>query len=666
MANRKKHSATNPERDRVKEIFRQNIQIAKKLRRDGYFGTMAMYDLSEKYCTRRVEAVTRLIPEMRKRYVEQYPDMDIAEEFAEIASTLNTTYDELDACFLLCQGAAIWMLDQIVESAGTVELCRLLSEFDNTIDIPEVYDTRYAPNLITRMICMLLCRYGEDDKNVIPSSYFTRRDENSIFDEILTLIPENAKSTAAENLQRKYWEWADLYFEALYPVVQSNNALHKRMERFENELKELTARNLSRRAQNTALSLLLPEKVLNDDVYRRQEEILRIENRMEELTEAAGNMSDQLHEYRYSSVQIDMMDRQSVLEYMAPEIVDKMLAFPIEDPYEICFALLYLLNQDDDCVWSYSFMLAVVSRAAAMLPWSGAVFNESNDGYWYNNDEKIPPQPLDSEWYERKYIGDRDATGRRDDVNLAQLVYQYTGVIVPRNTRRYDGAAKKLRKNGLKPSQASMLCAVMNILGEASRQQKYLPDGTTAETSPIEPAAAEQAAEENAQLKRELTQLKAQMKKINHDLSQENAILQDKLSKAEKASAAMAQELADLREIVFNQQRSVPQEKEEPAKIAFPYRTDRRVIAFGGHDSWLREIKFKVPDVRFMGEDISSAEVIRRADVVWIQTNCIGHNTYYNVIDLVRRYGRKVRYFKYASAVKCAEQVAEEEEKSKA
>ena len=46
---------------------------------------------------------------------------------------------------------------------------------------------------------------------------------------------------------------------------------------------------------------------------------------------------------------------------------------------------------------------------------------------------------------------------------------------------------------------------------------------------------------------RELTQLKAQMKKINHDLSQENAILQDKLSKAEKASAAMAQELADLR-----------------------------------------------------------------------------------------------------------------------
>ena len=47
---------------------------------------------------------------------------------------------------------------------------------------------------------------------------------------------------------------------------------------------------------------------------------------------------------------------------------------------------------------------------------------------------------------------------------------------MPRNTRRYDEAAKKLRKNGIKPSQAGMLCAVMNVLGEASRQVGYVPE----------------------------------------------------------------------------------------------------------------------------------------------------------------------------------------------
>ena len=35
---------------------------------------------------------------------------------------------------------------------------------------------------------------------------------------------------------------------------------------------------------------------------------------------------------------------------------------------------------------------------------------------------------------------------------------------------------------------------------------------------------------------------------------------------------------------------------------------------------------------------------------------------YYNIIDLARKYGRKVRYFAYASATKCAEQVVAEEE----
>ena len=133
----------------------------------------------------------------------------------------------------------------------------------------------------------------------------------------------------------------------------------------------------------------------------------------------------------------------------------------------------------------------------------------------------------------------------------------------------------------------------------------------------------------------------------------------------EAGAGELRQELADLREVVFNQQNGAEEEKAEESKISFPYHTSRRLVAFGGHDSWLREIKFKLPDVRFMSDDISSPEIIKRADVVWIQTNCIGHAAYYGVINLARRYNRKIRYFQYASAAKCAEQIAEAEEKSK-
>ena len=254
------------------------------------------------------------------------------------------------------------------------------------------------------------------------------------------------------------------------------------------------------------------------------------------------------------------------------------------------------------------------------------------------------------------------------DVSIAQIIYEHTGAILPRNMHRFDDAFRPLKKRGMKPSEANMVCALMNVLGEASRQRQYDPDIEELDWDDVEPEKVEKenpvASEEVEKLKKELAQLKEQAKKANYSLSRENRELKAKLEKAEAATGEITQELADLREIVFNQQSGV-EEKVAEAKITFPYHTTRRIIAFGGHDSWLREIKFKVPDVRFMGEDISSPEIIRRADVVWIQTNCIGHKSYYNIIDLARRYGRKVRYFKYASATKCAEQVVEEENTNK-
>ena len=48
-------------------------------------------------------------------------------------------------------------------------------------------------------------------------------------------------------------------------------------------------------------------------------------------------------------------------------------------------------------------------------------------------------------------------------------------------------------------------------------------------------------------------------------------------------------------------------------------------------------------------------------EVVWLQTNALGHSGYYKVIDIVRRNHIKVCYFSYASAEKCAEQFALED-----
>lgn len=49
-------------------------------------------------------------------------------------------------------------------------------------------------------------------------------------------------------------------------------------------------------------------------------------------------------------------------------------------------------------------------------------------------------------------------------------------------------------------------------------------------------------------------------------------------------------------------------------------------------------------------------------DVIWIQHNAISHMYYYKIINEARRYHIPVRYFSYASAVKCAEQIVNSED----
>ena len=56
-----------------------------------------------------------------------------------------------------------------------------------------------------------------------------------------------------------------------------------------------------------------------------------------------------------------------------------------------------------------------------------------------------------------------------------------------------------------------------------------------------------------------------------------------------------------------------------------------------------------------------SPEIIRNADVVWIQNNCISHPQYWSIVKNCKLAGVQMRYFGYASAEKCAEQLVTED-----
>lgn len=100
-------------------------------------------------------------------------------------------------------------------------------------------------------------------------------------------------------------------------------------------------------------------------------------------------------------------------------------------------------------------------------------------------------------------------------------------------------------------------------------------------------------------------------------------------------------------------------EPDKAAELRFPYSTRKRVVAFGGHDSWRKAIRPLLPNVTFINrEQRPNADMIKAADVVWIQPNALSHR---KIINVVRTNQVQIRYFGYASAMKCAVQVLEDD-----
>ena len=663
MAKKKKQRApVNPELTKVKSVFQRNVDMVYKVQRTHKSDFVERYDLTDVYCKRRIKAVMNLLPKFKERYGKQYPELEMEEDLANIASLPVMTYDSIERSASLCLGAALWMLDRAWESETILEVSDLLPESYSGVDCVDVYDTRFHHSVFKKMLLVIQTRYGRDkSKYVVPESIFDKRDPEDAFHKIMALLPQKRIELAVENLKQKFWEWADLYVAVLSPMVKELNRLDEAMDQLEDQMREY----LDRKPKKPDFAALKDLALMDDrPLIGRLSEEEQMIRQMDGLEEKRKKVEHRIYNLHFVSLSAGVHGKKQIAECVGDDFAEAFCNFHIDNPYEICFAILYLLDQDDDYVWAYSFMTAVVCRAAAMLPWGLELYSEMDDGIWFQDNEWIEPKPFDPEWYETKYAGEWcEDDDDPHDVSLAQLVYQYTGAVLPRDMNRFDGLKKELRAKGLKQSQVSTLCAMMNVIGEVSRQRfdfsKYADqDDWDAE----EEAVTEDLASENEKLKAELAKLRKQAKEANYNLSRENRELKDRLEKMEAGAGELRQELADLREVVFHQQSGAEEEKAEESKISFPYHTSRRLVAFGGHDSWLREIKFKLPDVRFMSDDISSPEIIKRADVVWIQTNCIGHKSYNIIIDLVRKYSRKVRYFAYASATKCAEQVVEEEE----
>ena len=353
-----------------------------------------------------------------------------------------------------------------------------------------------------------------------------------------------------------------------------------------------------------------------------------------------------------------------------PEVAAEINDLEIGDPYELCFAFLYLIESGDDLPWLYGPGVGLLQEIAESLPWGVYEYDEEHDPLWIA-DEDCEPEPVKPsnipDWYERKYLYRK---GRDDEFprSLAQIVYEQTGCLMPRDMHLYDGALKELSAYGIRGKDATgLLYCMLALANSRHRDSAFNLDSDMQRLLDLEDELPGEAKtrltydELSEKADRQKEEIQA-LRKALHEAERGAKTARKELERVQSEAQTEHRELADLREYVFLYD-TAEEEPEEEIEESFPYEVQRETLVFGGHATWAKAIKpMLTGNIRFLDKDKGfDSAIIRRADVVWIQANALSHSRYYAIIDAVRQFKKPVRYFSYASAVKCARQLRDAE-----
>ena len=695
----------------VRASFQRYIKQTLKIQREK--GHEERLDHSPAIVTRRFKALESFLPDFLERYEEEFTDsFYISEIFTQLNTFPFGSLTTLEARQHLLLAAALWILDQVTEQDGWMaKITPFLpkdEELLDEIDIPDIWHPRYDYDLIMSVVYVLWFRYGEpelDGKNADYSRLLintqlangkVKASEN--FLGLISLIPQERIKAAVDHYTDTALSWLDHLIECLKPFTEESHDIMKEGNAAADKYNELRTQlgeverttekpkkkpvinpllvappvapqpfgrgafdfsSLALRSQLDSipgLSKESMEKLMGDPVAHAVFEIT-------EKMDAVNNQYDKLVE-EYNDVTSQILfdifhaGRDGLADEMEP-LGDDI------DPYEMCFALLMLIEMDSDFPWLCGLNVGMLTEVTNRLPWAYREYSEFEDDIWFPDEEQQSMLPASfggpdaGPWHAPKYHEKDDTTLR----SMAQILYEETGCLLPRDLEKYESIRKRIKSLGLSAKDTNTMLTMMAVLGQARRQM--VTPTITSWGEPASPPPDEQEAPVNEADKTESEEIK-RLRAALHDAEAAARTARKDLATLKENSAREHRELADLRSLVFSMQQEQPDEPDEPVdESKFPYEVQRETIVFGGHETWLKAIKpMLTGNVRFIDKDlIFDTGIIRHVDMIWIQTNALSHSQYGRITDTARIFKKPIRYFTNASATICAEQLMEEDSK---
>ena len=592
------------------------------------------------------------------------------------------------------------------------------------IYLPDVHDAKFSDRVVREMVYLVKCRDGLEDgfrsyisiesakrkepvvhrapQDGRPISEWTDRER---FNAIMEMIHPAYIERAVNRFETAMWEYIDLILERSHGHKEKIDLLMDKMHAM--AAKNPVLRQVLQTEKGGPVMVPYATEELDElsmgTAQTMAAECIALQDEIEEAAGDFGAVVEALH--------LVPMFRDCECEHLNQEDVQQVRNLEIANPYETCFAYLCLLEQGSDIPWVYTAPNVVLQEAARKLPWTaffGADHPEEDDDLeedWTEENsedqneedeeaegaeqeeltaelqELMQREPLDwiekeKDLYRLRYTNyplyaPLDSPDLGWKLNLPQMVFGLTGTLMPRDVSSFDETAEDLVEAGFDATYAEALELYLQLAMDGGWTKKDHPveqEPTEEETeAPDAPPAGEMTPEEEKEslarqlreAREETARLKAALytaEKSAQTAEQEKAELQEQLHQE-------TQELADLREMVYqyaNDEEAAPVEEKA---VSFPYQVKEKIAVFGGHDTWLKVIRPLLRGVTFIPRgQLPNADLIRSQDKIWIQPNALAHKDFYKIIHIVRAHQIPLRYFRYASAKKCALQVVDDQE----
>ena len=596
--------------------------------------TIKSVRLTQKDVRQRTDGAVRYIDHIEKKYRE-YSREQVASaiSFMEGANLFHPEWIfESEFCSL--GGMAIWILDTLRKCGNLEKACEIINGIDydelGQVDAPTLIvkgHDLYSDSLLENLYVVLFAETEDFSGKSILGKYWL---------EIRALIPNEE----IERVNGKAHELIDLYTKC---TIECSNYYVKKME-------------------NPALALMV-----------NPQDESEVANLSVQFTQLHTGIALNLTTYAFRELIGNEFYKRMEPFYNA--IYKKEI-----DLFGLCAA--YCLKvEKEDC---YSLMLAlpqIVFRAIFMLlPWHTKMITKNMDNV------KIDRTVLDAvdmgtyhavyfPVYRHYYPED----GAEYLANFAQYYFLKNEAILP-----YEDLSNSMNDFSIFSDElAEKLSHYDKFVSLYNRTNELDWIGINDESVPLEDEIEETEDDideeiieektveetnnletENIALKQEIESLKRTIHSQDKSyrlLERKHEYLRGEYDKCHKA-------MAELNEAIFNRENGevVASSEEKEIEKSLPYEAKKKSVVFGGHATWLKAIKPMLQNVKFVNEGVQfSIELVRNAEIVWIQSNAISHSEYYKIMDAVRLYNKPCHYFKFSSALKCAKQFIEVDNEDK-